>query len=82
MTTEPHDGIGDDHPAFIVEGVDGDDGSRTTLHECDTSSEAREWLRGYVRDGDTGNWPLIEVYDVRNAEQGERIAVWEREPDE
>lgn len=70
----PHD----DQPAFIVEGVDGDDGSRTTLHECETSGEAREWLRGYVRDGDAGNWPLIEVYDVRG-DDAERIAVWERE---
>ncbi len=81
MTTEPHDGIGDDHPAFIVEGVDGDDGSRTPLHECDTSGEARAWLRGYVSDGNAGNWPLIEIYDVRG-DDAERIAVWEREPDE
>ena len=78
MTTEPHD---DESPAFIAEGVDGDDGSRTTLHECETSGEAREWLRGYVRDGNAGNWPLIEVYDVRG-DDAERIAVWEREPDE
>lgn len=81
MTTELHDEIGDDHPAFIVEGVDGDDGSRTPLHECDTSSEAREWLRGYVRDGNAGNWDLIEVYDVRGYD-AERVAFWEREPDE
>lgn len=81
MTTEPHDGIGDEHPAFIVEGVDGDDGSRTPLHECDTSGEARAWLRGYVSDGNAGNWPLIEIYDVRG-DDAERIAVWEREPDE
>ena len=78
MTTEPHD---DEGPAFIVEGVDGDDGSRTTLHECDTSSEAREWLRGYVRDGNAGNWDIIEAYDTRG-EPPERFAVWTREEGE
>lgn len=78
MTTEPHD---DEGPAFIVEGVDGDDGSRTPLYECDTSGEARAWLRGYVSDGNAGNWPLIEIYDVRG-DDAERVAVWEREPDE
>ena len=78
MTTEPHD---DESPAFIVEGVEPDDGSRTTLQECATSGEAREWLRGYVSDGNAGNWPLIEVYDVRG-DDAERVAFWEREPDE
>lgn len=67
--------------AFIVEGVELDDGSRTLLQECDTSGEARAWLLGYVRDGNAGNWPLIEVYDTRG-EPPERIAFWEQEPDE
>lgn len=67
--------------AFIVEGVEPDDGSRTLLQECDTSGEARAWLRGYVSDGNAGNWPLIEVYDVRG-DDAERVAFWEREPDE
>lgn len=80
MTTEPHDGFGDDDgPAFIVEGVDTDDGSRTPLYECDSSYSARQWLNGYTRDGDAGNWSLIEIYDVRG-DDAERIAVWEREP--
>lgn len=67
--------------AFIVEGVDGDDGSRTLLQECDTSGEAREWLRGYVRDGNAGNWDIIEIYDIRG-DDAERIAVWTREEGE
>lgn len=69
----------DDAKPFKVEGVE-DDGSRTTLQECDTSSEARSWLAGYVKDGDAGNWDLIEVYDTRG-DDAERVAVWER-PDE
>lgn len=78
MTTEPHD---DEGPAFIVEGVEPDDGSRTTLQECATSGEAREWLRGYVRDGNAGNWDIIEAYDTRG-EPPERFAVWTREEGE
>lgn len=62
---------------FLIEGVESDDGSRTTLQECDTSSEARAWLAGYVRDGNAGNWDLIEVYDTRG-EEAERVAFWER----
>lgn len=60
---------------FIVEGVS-EDGSRTELMECETSSEARRWLAGYVRHGDDGGWPLIEIYDVRG--EPERIAFYER----
>lgn len=62
---------------FIIEGVDCADGSRTELHSCYTSSEARQWLAGYVRHGDDGGWPLIEIYDVRG-EDAERIAFYER----
>lgn len=67
-----------ENAGFIVEGVDLADGSRTTLHECDSSGAACQWLRGYVSREDAGGWPLVEAYDVRG-EQAERIAFWERE---
>jgi hypothetical protein len=65
---------------FIIEGVDFDDGSRVTLHECESSSEARRWIAGYVKtldqDGSAGGWNLIEAYDMRNSDEPERIAFW------
>lgn len=65
--------------SFVIEGVDENDGSRTVLHECDNSGDARRWLNGYVRGNDgepAGGWHLIEVYDVRG-EDAERIFWWE-----
>lgn len=68
-------------PPFIVEGVDTEDGSRCTLFESNSSSEAIRWMRGYVRGaGDAGGWNLIEVYDLR-CEDAERLAFWERDED-
>ena len=65
---------------FVVEAVDSEDGSRTELYACDTSADARAWLRGYVSKENAGNWDLIEIYDVRGCEEcgGERIKFWER----
>jgi hypothetical protein len=64
---------------YVIEGVDENDGNRTVLHECETSSDARRWLNGYTRrnDGETaGGWHLIEVYDVRGGD-AERVFWWE-----
>lgn len=65
--------------SFIIEGVDGDDGNRTVLHECESSADARRWLKSYTRDSDgetAGGWSLIEVYDVRG-DDAERVFYWE-----
>lgn len=64
-------------PGFVIEGVDVDDGGRTTLHECGSSGEARRWLAEYVRSEDAGGWGLIEVYDVRG-DDAERVGYWDR----
>jgi hypothetical protein len=61
---------------FIVEGIDCADGSRTELHSCDNSGDARAWMRRYVSAGDAGGWDLVEVYDVRS--DPERLFYWER----
>ncbi len=71
---------------FIVEGIDCADGSRTELHSCDNSGDARAWMRRYVSTGDAGGWDLIEVHDVRGECDGyrigaERVAYWSRDDD-
>jgi len=63
---------------FIVEGVDIEDGSRTTLAEFDNSGEARAFLKRYTASENAGGWDLIEVYDLRG-EDAERLFFWERE---
>lgn len=65
---------------FTVEGVDLEDGGRTTLYDTDSSSEAVAWMRRYVASEDAGGWSLIEVYDTR-PEPPERVAFWERDAD-
>jgi hypothetical protein len=64
---------------FVVEGVDAEDGSRTELHATDNSGEALRWFRGYYAKENAGGWDLIEVYDVRDIENPERLAYWERD---
>lgn len=72
------DSSDDDANPFKVEGVDSDDGSRTTLAEFDNSGEARAFLNRYTARENAGNWNLIEVYDTRG-EEAERLFFWERE---
>ena len=64
---------------FVVEGVDCADGSRTVLHTFPSSYEAVDWMRRYVSKENAGNWDLIEVYDVRDPENAERIRFWRRD---
>ena len=65
--------------SFIVEGVETEDGSRTCLGEFDSSGEAIAFMRRYVAHENAGNWGLIEIYDVRNLDESERIKFWERQ---
>jgi len=67
--------------AFIVEGVDLDDGSRTELNAFDNSGDARAFLNGYTSKENAGGWDLIEVYDTRDPENPERLWFWERDSD-
>jgi hypothetical protein len=59
--------------AFEVVGLDE---SYTVLHECNSSSEALQWAKSYIAKENAGNWPVIEVYDVRS-EDSERVWFWE-----
>jgi hypothetical protein len=65
----------DKNNSFVVVGIDDD---YTLLHECGSSSEAKQWAQRYVGKENAGGWPMIEVYDMR-AENGERIWTWERD---
>ena len=65
--------------AFIVEGVDLEDGSRTGLNAFDNSGDARAFLRRYTAKENAGGWDLIEVYDARDPENAERLWFWARE---
>jgi hypothetical protein len=58
--------------------VVGLDDSYTVLHEAESSSEALQWARAYISKENAGNWPVIEIYDVRG-EDSERVWFWENE---
>jgi hypothetical protein len=60
--------------AFEVVGVD--EAGYTVLHETSSSGLAISWARRYIENGNAGNWPHIEVYDLRGAE-AERVWFWE-----
>ena len=62
---------------FLVEGVDTADGSRTILMEFGSSVEAISWFHRYVSRENGGNWDRVEVYDVRDPDNAERLKVWE-----
>jgi hypothetical protein len=60
--------------SFEVVGLDD---SYTVLHETSSSYLAVLWAKGYISKESAGNWPVIEVYDVRNHDEHERVWFWE-----